>query len=784
MTRNLERLSFLELLDLVKKSERTVLDPKWVEDELLAIRVLGGAEAMLRLLRSGKKYTNDSGSSVAYLIGITDYAPTGPAAIINQGRVEPPDIDLDFEDARRDEVKEYLRRRWKNVTNISVFTKFSSRNLVRDISRAFAVPIDDVNRVCKQFEDIDTFLYSHDTKWFRDKYSEVVHLVKRFEGRWRQSGVHAAGVVVAGKMLTDILPLESRAQHGRERVPCAAYDMEDCAKVGLIKMDILSLEILTCIRECLDKIKERHGIEVNLQDIPLDDETVFRELSEGHTVGVFQAEAAPLTKLMKEMGVDSFADIVLATSLVRPGALLTVGDSCIRRKKGLEEITEIHPILTEITKDTYNLFIFQEQLIEALVKVGGFSWSDADKVRKIIGKKQDPEEFKKYEKRWLESASKTLGKTTSKKLWSDFEKFSGYAFNKAHATAYSLITYRCMWLKAHFPVEYMYALFKHETKREKLTTYYMEVKRLGIELLPPDVNKSDTSFSLEGDSIRYGLMNIKGVGAVAAEEIIANRPYQSVDDFIAKVARRKCTSAVVARLQEAGAFSEIGHPGDERKAYELLGIVDLDELDIPFETVGIGDIDGAGIVKAIVKEVKKYSDNTRITIEDQSGSMTVYVDSGVVDEDAVIIGLVCGNRLAGFTYLADYQQRKRAGLPLTPFERLCEGDIFSEDEKELYNHGIGKLTDAKALVAPLSVRTFKTRKGEYMARAIVTDGENVEDIVIFPSQYKKVAAWLQPYTKICIKTTRTDSGDLTLADDGLILASRILELKRGQDGRT
>lgn len=779
--------SYQRLVSLVRSSPRTVLEPSWVEDELLALRVLGGVEAMLSLYDSGIRYTNDSNSSVAYLIGITDEAPIGPAAKIAPGRVEPPDIDIDFEDRRRDEVKAYLHERWNHTVNISVYTKFSSRNLVRDVCRVFAVPTQDVNRVCMQFDEIDVFLRSDDTRWFRSKYPEIIPIVEKMEGRWRQYGMHAAGVVIANKRLTDLLPIESRLKGpGSDRTPCAAYDMEDCAKIGLIKMDILSLDTLTVLHDCIDLIKETRGIEVSMDAIPLDDAEVFSELSKGHTVGVFQAEAAPLTKLMTRMGISSFNDIVLATSLVRPGALTTVGEEFIRRKNGSIDY-DIHDALKDIVGETYGLFIFQEQIIEALVKVGGFSWPEADKVRKIIGKKQDPEMFKAYEDKWVGAASKVLGASRAKKLWSDFEKFSGYAFNKAHATAYSLLIYRCAWMKCHYPLEYMTALLRNETKKEKISTFCFECERLGIEVLPPDINKSQATFSLDRErmAIRWGLSNIKGVGATATEEVLSHQPYDSLEDFMARVSRRRCNSAVIDRLQRSGAMEPLGVPGtrEEDELYDLLGIIKMN-IEVSVPAVPISELNGgAHLVMGMVKEVKKFQERTRISLEDRSGVSTFYLDEGEVKEGTLIIALVVDGRISNFTDAIEYSNRKKNGHPLTPFEKVVlEGQVFAPAFERLKDHGVGSLGEPKSLVVPISVRQFRTKKGDLMARAVLFDGEAFADVVVFPREYRKVSAWLKPFVPICVKLISTKDGSPTVSDDGIIPASRLLAMKGLDDG--
>lgn len=774
---------FDRLLKLVDESERTVLDPSWVEDELFAIKMTGAAKGMLKLLDSGKKYFNHDNSSVAYLIGITDYAPSGPAVTFRSGRVEPPDIDIDVQHDRREEVKRYLSDRWKYVSGISVYTKFTAKNLVRDISRALAIDMNDVNTVCRQFDEIDVFLRSDETRWFRNRYPEVVELVAMFNNRWRQSGLHAAGIVIGDVPLSDVAPIESRSQTGKEsRTPCVAYDMSDCLKVGLIKFDILGLDTLSVLSDCLKVIHERHGIDLDLSEIPLDDKETLAAFDAGHTAGIFQAEAAPLTGLMRRLGVSSFDDIVLSNALVRPGALLTVADECINRKRGISDIPREHPLVEEITSDTYNLFVYQEQLIEALVKIGGFSWPEADRVRKIIGKKQDPELFKLYEDKWMKHASEILGQRPAKKLWADFEKFAGYAFNKAHATAYAMLMYRCMWLKVHFPLEYMFALLKNEENRHRSTIYQIECRRLGVPLLGPDINSSMESFSIDGDAIRFGLGNINGVGRTAVEEIISKRPFTSIEDFNERISKRRCNSRVTSALMDSGAFRSLGGPeGDAATLYQTLGIpqeVDLDSL--PFSVSPLSAVvdDSAYICVLYVQDVKMFAERVRLTLADHifldSSPVTMYAEVSIPPKEGdVIIALIVNNRIVGYTELYDYLVRREIGS-LTEFERVVlHGDI---PHRELQDT-LGTISDGKALVVPIAVRRFRTKKGDPMARVAITDGKTVIDTVVFPSLYKQVAAILQPFVPICVKLSTTRDGTVTYTDDGMISVETYRRLK-------
>lgn len=774
-----------ELEELVRTSTREVLDDKWVEDEMMAIRILGGAPGMMRLKRTGLKYTNWDHSSVAYLIGITDYSPAQPCVRVHTGRVEPPDVDLDFEDARRDEIKRYLGERWKHVASISTFNKFTAKGLVRDLSRVLGIPIEEVNRVCKRFNTMDEFIELPETKAFRQKYPEVPELAIKFEGRWRSQGVHAAGVVVSNRALEKLLPMESRSIAGAPRIRVTAYDMDDCARLGLIKMDVLGVSQLTVIEDCLDSIKERHGREVNIDSIPLNDPVVIAEFSKGHTAGVFQADAPAYTNLLRRMGIDSFSDLVVSNALVRPGPLLTVGKVYIQRKKGFEPTPKEHPAIEEITSETYNVFIFQEQLLEALVKIGKFSWAEADRVRKIIGKKRDPEEFKKYEEKWMQNAPEIIGKQKANQLWKDFVKFAGYAFNKSHSAAYSLFSYQTMWLKVHFPTEYIFSLLKNEKDSDKVTSHIIEAQRLGIPMLMPDVNRSGKFFQLEGDSIRFGLCNIKGVGEASADEIINKRPFESLEDLVVRVNGRACNQRVRTLLEQVGAIHSDHRCGDlpdvgDDILYELLSLPRSMESDydlgiMELTPIGQYDPDKIQIIRGVIKRVSRYERYNRFELQDSTGTMPLYCNDDA-EEGQLIIGLAHGTGLSTFTIESEFVHRLKNNLELLPIERYLRGELL-QNEAPLYDHGVGKIGTEKALVIPVWMRRFETKKGLRMAHMIVWDGEITDKIVVFPTQYAKYASVLQPFVPIVIKVEELKDGTRCLQRDGLMPATTLLRMK-------
>lgn len=784
----------MNLTTLVSHADRKI-NKQWLRDELFAIRTVGLEAKFTELLESGKKYTNPSNSAVAWVLGITDEKPKKqPNIIIASSRIEPPDIDTDIEDRRLDDVRDYLTHKWKHVARISTMNTYACKGTLRDLCRVFAVPLDEVNAVAKLFDTLEEFLETSTPTVvrFRDKYPEIVRLVKKYEGRWRYPGIHAAGVVIANQPLEDILPMESRAirKGYSERNRVTAYDMDDCAKIGLIKMDWLALRTLSVVHDCIDLIKEYKGIDIDWTEIPVDTPEVIDEFAMGHTVGVFQADAIPYTRHLKRLKPDNFTDLIASNSLVRPGALLTAEKSYIARKDGKQAIPKDHPIAAEITKDTYGHYIYQEQLIEALVKLGGFSWPEADTVRKIIAKKQNEEKFKPYEEKWLEGASQTVGPAKAAKMWKDFLKFAGYAFNKSHSVEYSIFMSRTMWLKYYYPTEYMLALMKNEPDNKKITTFILECRRLGIPLLMPDVNKSGAEWTIEGKAIRYGLATVKKVGIAAAEHLMERRPFDSYEDLSTRIERRKCNSAVLNNLGLVGAFDSFDDyekPDEDIDLYELMGFPQqFAEIETPinFPITPVSQMEGDGfkLFKAIVKSVEFKRNITKIDLEDDTGIDVIWTSDteATPKEGSVCLVGVYARDLVGHTTVAEFNEKFAAEEEMSKFERLLLGNLWG-NEKVLFEHNVGELDEPRALIMPLSIREFKIKRGpnigKKMAHACITDGKTIEKLVLFTRTYSQILGSIRPWEPIVIKPVRTKDNTLTIEQGGFITAENLMKRK-------
>lgn len=610
------------------------------------------------------------GCLIAYLLGITSIDPIKYdllfARFINKERNDYPDIDLDFEDARRGEVKEYIRQRWgnENVASITTYGEYKPKSAVKDVARVFGIDYNLMNDVTKQFETLDELKTAGWAKEFRYKYPDVIPVAERLAGRVKNAGAHAAGVVISNVPLDEVLPLESRDDKVNSgRIEVTSFDMDECAKVGLIKMDILGVKAVTVVKHTIKKIKENYGVDVWNDSLALDDPDVYTAFNSGHLTGIFQAEASAYRNLISEMGIDNFGDLVASNALVRPGALVTQGASYIARKRGKEDVTYPHKILEPILNETYGKFLYQEQLMRAVVDLAGFTWSEADNLRKIIGKKRDEAEFAKWRNQFIEGATKHISEKEAANMWQDFQKSSLYMFNKSHAVGYSLLSYQTMWLKVHYPVEFIWASLYNETEKTAITGFLMEAKRLGVKVLPPDVSYSDNQFTLHDGAIRFGLSNVAMCGPSGAVNIIENRPYRSFDEFMAKTKRTAVKSTLIENLDKVGAFESLGHVSqyDHRNYYLPILSYALEDSDdgefsdliVPCAEASRG---GWSVVKGVVKSTTRKPHYFRVEVEDSSGIISGFVSdkSAQISSRDYLVAMFNGNNLVAYTDATKY----------------------------------------------------------------------------------------------------------------------------------
>ena len=687
-----------------------------------------------------------AGSLVCYLLGITDVDPIKFDLLffrfINPERNDFPDIDTDFMDRRRGEVKDYLKKKFKHVASISTYTYFKDKGVIRDVARAFLVPLGEVNKALKGVETFEEYETSQSTEEFRKKYPEVTKYASMLRGKIRGNGMHAAGVVVAKDDISKYVPIETRKDPNDSvsgRIPVVAYDMEQTADLGLIKLDVLGLKTLSVIDDALKTIEKNKKKKIDLKLLVLDDSKVFEMLSSGFTKGVFQAEATPYTNLLMKMGVSTFEDLAASNALVRPGAMNTVGGAYIRRKKGDEMVTYAHPIMHEFTARTYGVIIYQEQVMQACVHLGGMTWMEADKVRKIIGKKKDAKEFDIFKDQFIEGASKHITPEDAAKLWHDFEAHAGYSFNRSHAIAYSMLSYYTAWLKYYYPLEFMFAVLKNEKDKDARTDYLLEAKRLGIKVLLPHINESDLDFSIQGNSIRFGLSNIKYISDNIGSKITALRPFKSYKDFVEKSSEKG--SGINSRAVEslnmigAAAFPDNPRKGTENEnLYEYLGVPKFDTGKLsPAIKAQVNPLEefleeGCFVLLAMVKSIKKGPTWSRIELVDDTGSVGIFHDVNTQIEPGMMYFFLVGdNRIHKYVTINDV------------VDNLDEPFVHW-----LYRDKL-KIDNGKRLV--LDFTHYKTKANKMMAHIILSDADkNLERVIAFPKFYTKALGKMKPGT--------------------------------------
>ena len=715
-------------------------------------------------IRVGPGRGSAAGSLVCYALGITDVDPIEYDLLffrfINPERNDFPDIDTDFEDRRRKEVKDYLKKRFKHVASISTYTYFKDKGVVRDAARVFMVPLQEVNRALKSVDTFEDFIDSPNTKEFRLRYPEVVWLADRLRGRIRSVGVHAAGVVVAKDDLRKFAPVESREDSQDKvsgRIPVVAYDMDTVADIGLIKLDALGLKTLSVISDTLGSIKKRHRKDINLSGLPMDDPKVYQMLSEGYTKGVFQAEATPYTNLLMKMGVDKFEDLAASNALVRPGAMNTVGASYINRKHGREAVEYTHTILKPFTENTYGVIIYQEQVMQACVHLGGMSWSEADKVRKIIGKKKDAKEFDQFKDQFVAGASKHITKKKAEELWHDFEAHAGYSFNRSHAVAYSMLSYYTAWLKTYYPLEFMFSILKNENDKDARTEYLIEAKRLGLSIKLPHINESDIYFSLQGESIRFGLAEVKFISDSIANKIIEKRPYRDYADFIDKASKKGSgiNSRAITALNSIGgaAFDDNPRQGNEKdNYYEYLGIPTFNLAGIPprikAQARPIQDFDDLGsfVMFGMVKSIKRGSGWARVELVDETGSIGLFhTEQTQIETNQMYFILVGDNRIARYIKVSDIDPKS--------------DDLFVD---YLYRKEYDLEEDEYIVV---NFTPYTTKAGKQMSHIVLSNKDKeLTRVIAFPTMYKMSLAKMREGMKCKVVLSKLDDGTLNIKE--------------------
>ncbi len=527
-----------------------------------------------------------AGSAVAYCIGITNVDPIKYDLLferfLNPERVSMPDIDIDFDDEGRDKVIKWVVDKYgkTNVAQIITYSVLGGKSAIKDAGRVLDVSIPDTNNIAKLIPpspgmNIEKALTKYDKLAPEDKVlvdemkkilsdetdfrHSVLSAAQKMEGAVRNTGIHACGVIITPEDISNLVPITIAAKDAE--IIVSQFDNSVAESAGLLKMDFLGLRTLTIIKDAIKLVKANHGIDINPDEIPLDDEKTYQLFQEGRTVGIFQYESPGMQKYMRELKPTVFADLIAMNALYRPGPIKYI-PNFINRKHGTEEIVYDLPETEEYLKETYGITVYQEQVMLLSQKLANFTKGEADTLRKAMGKKIIKDLDKMYPK-FIEGGKKNnLDVDRLEKIWDDWKAFAEYAFNKSHSTCYALIAYHTAYLKANYPAEYMASVMTHNLNNTKQITMFMEdCKNMGVDVLGPDVNESQYEFAVNNKGqIRFGLGAIKGIGEGPSEAIVNSRKdgrFENIFQFFERIPNGQINKRVVESLVIAGAFDEI-----------------------------------------------------------------------------------------------------------------------------------------------------------------------------------------------------------------------------------
>ena len=708
-----------------------------------------------------------AGSIIAYALNITDLDPLKYGLLferfLNPDRISMPDIDVDIQDTRRDEVIEYCAKKYgeDHVSNIATFGKMFGRMAVRDVARVLEVPYAESDRLAKlvpppnQGRHIPLSVSIKEDADLRNEYEnnptakEVLDYAIQLEGTIRSHGVHACGVVIAPDTLVNYIPLEM-AQKG---VVATQFPMGEVEELGLLKMDFLGLSNLTIINNAMRIIRKAYKKEINLSELPLDDKKTYELFQRGDTTGVFQLESAGMKRYLRGLKPTTFEDIIAMVALYRPGPMQFI-DSFIRRKHGEEEITYLHSGMKNSLKNTYGILVYQEQFMQISKEWCGFTGGQADTLRKAVGKKKI-DLMKKVKPEFVEGAVKVGGATKeiAETFWTQLEEFANYCFNKSHAACYGLIAYWTAYLKAHYPDAFMAALMTSDhDDTDRLAIEITECKHMGISVLSPDVNESFVEFAVvpNENKIRFGMSAVKGVGVGAVEEVLRARedgPFTSVEDFARRVSTSKFNRKAWESLIKSGAFDDMGDRSD--LLFNLDSITSFASKLQKEAASGqtnlfgmLGGDDAASVQSTLhlQKAPVKHDDKERLMWEREL--LGLYISAHPLDRYE--------------TYLSEQTQPLTQLVPEYDSRMMTVGGIIS------------------------TARTIVTKSGSKMAFVGIEDKFGEGEIIVFPNLYEKVGAKLVQDAVIRVSgknSARDRDGNLgneskLIADDIIVITDK------------
>lgn len=650
-----------------------------------------------------------AGSLVAYLLQITMLDPIEHdllfSRFLNPERVAMPDIDTDFQDDKRYEVVEYVSQKYgaDKVCQVGTFNTMSSRAVLKAVGRALGMDFKLMNEITKHIEVIfgtpwtiqETIEKAPEFAKYAQDYPELFKVSQLLEDVPSHSGIHAAGILITPEPLVETIPLF----RGKDGVIASQFEKNTLEKLGLLKFDFLGLSTLTVIDNTLKLIKERYGRDIDIDNLPLDDAKVYKTLTEGNSDGVFQVESSGMKQVLRDLKPTKFSDIVAVLALYRPGPMEMI-PSYVARANGFEQIIYLTPELEPILNETYGVLVYQEQTMRIARDLAGFTEGQSDVLRKAIGKK-DPVLMETELKKLIHGSDednipglikKGMSEEIALQLVNMIERFAAYGFNKSHSAGYGMVTYQTAWLKTHYPLEYMGSLITSVADDpEKVAQYIRDCKRIGIKIMPPDVNHSDFGFTIEFEGLRFGLGGIKGVGATVVEAIKSYKPFKNLEDLITRVPKRTMNKKVIEALTFSGALDSLSLYGE---------LIEPNRM-------------------AIMKKILELRQDKVDEIDVKS-----FTERKKLDKELELLGLFV------------------SGHPLEKYARPVDWDmLYPGDEIEV----VGLIT---------SIRKITTKKGDPMAFVVVNTLEGDKTFTVFPRVYVNVGTELEEGIVIKSKITK------------------------------
>ena len=697
-----------------------------------------------------------AGSVVAYCLRITDIEPTQYSLIferfLNPERVSMPDIDVDFCYRRRQEVIEYVTRKYgaDRVSQIITFGTMAARLVIRDVGRALDMPYGEVDKIAKMIPrdlgmTIDKALevnpelaglYKSD-----ERIKKLIDMSLRLEGLPRHASTHAAGVVISKRPVMDYVPLATN-----DGAPVTQFTMTTIEELGLLKMDFLGLRTLTVIQDALDLVEKQYGKKIKTDEIPMNDPEVYQTIGAGKTVGIFQLESGGMTSFMKELRPEGIEDIIAGISLYRPGPMDFI-PKYVEGKKHPEAVKYTAPQLEPILSATYGCIVYQEQVMQIVRDLAGYTMGRADLVRKAMSKKKADvmareRQFFVYgnEEEGVPGCVKRgVSAEQAEKIFDEMTDFAKYAFNKAHAACYAVVAYQTAWLKVHYPVEFMAALLTSVIDHPgKVAEYIQSLKSMNIELTSPDINEGYTGFSVSADHrIRYGLSSIKGVGQSVVDRIVAERekagPFRSVTDFCRRMQGADMNRKVLENLIKAGAFDSFG--GSRREYLEQSGTVIAaaaqwykNQLSGQMDLFGIGDEEGEKDVADRLQGLAEYPQEQKLALEKE----------------------VLGIYLTGHP-LQEYEEEWRKVISRNA------GDFRWDEEEERCGVMDGETATIGGVI--MNLQTKITKSNKMMAFVTLEDLYGSVEVLLFPNVYEEARPYLATDARVFVR------GRVSVGDD-------------------